>query len=161
MTSTQTLLYLTLILFSACATHRHTSTQTTENLNLQTAALSTLLSSVSVTGHDELDIIIPKNLEPWSPMSGTPSKETSESDTLKLRRRSSIIAHREDTTNTVADIAHTANQSTTTQSQSRHTLAITEDEFTLRGWLISLCFLLIIISIYYPWRHKSDNYSSF
>lgn len=150
---------LAFLIFSACASHRQATTQTTEKLNLQTAALSTLLSSVSIFGNDELDIIIPRNLAPSSPMSDMPSTETPGSDTLKLRRRSSIIAHREDTTTTVADIEQASQQSTTTESQSRQTLAITEDDFSIRGWLLTLCFLLIIILIYYPWKHKVQEHS--
>lgn len=160
MKSSHGLLVLAFLIFSGCAHHREMDSQTTENSTLNSSIFSTLISSFGIAISDDFDIILPKNPTALPPISGQPSKETSKSDTIHLRRRSSIIAHRQDTTSTNAITTHTHNQSTHTEGQSSNTLAITHSDFTIVYWLQLACVLLIIIFVYFPFRdnkHKQVN----
>lgn len=153
---TSTALAIILISFASCATHKHSVTQTTEENARSLTQILSQTKVLSLSEDEETTIILPKNLLPMSPISGTPSTETTESDTIKLHRRSNTIASLEDTTKAIA--SENTHHSTTTHSDYRctHPPSLIQEPSCIPQFLTAIAFILVIICIYLPWKHRRE-----
>lgn len=147
---------LAFLIFSACATHRTETSETQAITTTNATSLFTHLSSIMADENENIDIIIPKTLTTLPPMSGIPTQETPESDTVKIRRRSTKIVLAQDTTaaNQVA-VNHSYQYKRAFETVTHQPEQVTKfSGMTL--WFLTIIFIVAILLIFLP-RKRSGQ----
>lgn len=133
------------LIIASCATHRQVVTQTTSDYNSVETLLWTKFSSLFIDENEKIDIIFPRNLALTSPISGIPSKETPESDTIHIHRRSTKIACNSDTT--AAKAISTAKLTTQSETKSTTNRQPATPSGSIAGRVYIIIALLILCTI--------------